>query len=944
MKKKIKQLLAYIITLTIILSSSWVSRPLVQAKTFDFKAGVSTNREADKTTFMFDEEFAAGNEIMLNYSVNFEAIERTKIEGQRKPKEIILIIDTSGSMAWNLEGNNPSGNEDSRLDITQDAAKTFLNQLSELDNVKVSLINYSYIADVFENNKGTKLFDLSNRNLNNLKGEIDDYNANGGTNIGDALRQAHYLLGQDVNVDADQYIVLMTDGEPTFYSYENNGSYQTRSGSAINYNNSNHYTKGLEYANLIASSLVANTSTVNYGIAFSDLAAGNKLREITTSMGGSYYQALTAEDINAVYEEIAREISVEASLNDVVFEEELPSGIEVVELPDGFEVNNNVIQGTWSRVDYTLNESTGFYEAPTLNFQVKVRVTEAGEYLLSTSNAGIYYTDLDGTLGHKNFDEVRLLAEAFVEGEDSYLKLSRFADRTSFELSSNPEENRLKLDYSITFKPIEATNLVDENPKREIILVFDTSGSMNYSLDGAGDNSKERLNIAKNSARSFIDKFSAYSNTKIGLVTFDSKADVDIDLTSDKESVRNKISDLYANGGTNTGDGLRLAYHALNNGSQADKHIVLMTDGEPTAFSVSDSLEYSSASWSGEAVGMYYNSFDYVRSINQSPSYKLNDGETQRYFASYGNDYGNYGYTYAKELSEIIKNSEINPHYIAFSSNASSNVLDNLANDAGAQYYQAFSETDMENVYDQIASDITSSMALDTLQFEETLPANVKVISVTEGLMQNEQVISREFGKIEYTLNVDTNMYEAAPIEFSVEVEIEEPGNYIFGDDESSFVTYVDTEQNPRKLSFPELSVEADELFNEPPIISTEFDEDMVIVSGEESEGNEPAITVHAKFDGIKVDIVETAYKKLADDQETATVDDFVGANASSNNPMVADDDSPFEDDSEDDVVLLEKIEVTENGFYAIYAKNAVGLETVEVIEIDTFVLLPDVI
>ncbi len=37
------------------------------------------------------------------------------------------------------------------------------------------------------------------------------------------------------------------------------------------------------------------------------------------------------------------------------------------------------------------------------------------------------------------------------------------------------------------------------------------------------------------SARSFIDKFSAYSNTKIGLVTFDSKADVDVDLTSDKE-------------------------------------------------------------------------------------------------------------------------------------------------------------------------------------------------------------------------------------------------------------------------------------------------------------------------------------------------------------------------------------------------------------------------
>jgi Mg-chelatase subunit ChlD len=952
MKKNLKQVLAYIITLTIILSSSWISRPVVQAKTFDFKAEVSTNREADKTSFMFDEEFVAGNEVMLNYSVEFDEIEKTKIEGQRKPKEIVLIIDTSGSMAWDLEGNNPSWNEDSRLDITQEAAKTFLNQLSELDDVKVSLINYSYEGNVYRRN-GVNLFDLNNTNLNRLKNKIDDFDANGGTNIGDALRQTHYLLKENGNTDADQYVVLMTDGEPTFYSYENNGSYQTRSGSAINYNNGNHYTKGLEYANLIASSLVANTSTVNYGIAFSDLAAGNKLREIMTSMGGSYYQALTAEDINAVYEEIAQEISVEASLNEVVFEEELPSGIEVVELPDGFEVNNNVIQGTWSRVEYTLNESTGFYEAPTLNFQIKVRVTEAGEYLLSTSNAGIYYTDLDGTLGHKDFDEVRLLAEAFVEGEDSYLKLSRASDRTSFDLSSNPEENRLNLDYSITFKPFEATSLTDENPEREIILVFDTSGSMRNNIAGTWENG-ERLEVAQSSARRFIDKFSAYSNTKIGLVTFDSKADVDVELTSDKESVRSKISDLYPNGGTNTGDGLRLAYHALNNGSQADKHIVLMTDGEPNAFSISSDEYFDFGGNAGTFYeeeyhwlwGYHWNNWS-VDDITSTPDFKLDNGDTSQYFTTNinsSNDYRNYGYTYAKELSEIIRNNNIKPHYIAFSSDANNNVLDSLANDANAQYYQAFSATDMENVYDQIASDITSTMALDNLQFEETLPANVKVISVTEGFEQNGQMISKEFGNIEYTLNTETNMYEAAPIEFSVEVEIEEPGNYVFGDDEASYVTYVDTEQNPRKLSFPELHIEAKELFNEPPIISTEFDEELVIVSGEESEGNEPAITVHAKFDGIKVDIVETAYKKLADDQETATANDFVGANASSNNPMVTDDDSPFEDDSEDEVVLLEKIEVTENGFYAIYAKNAVGLETVEVIEIDNFVLLPDVI
>ena len=686
-------------------------------------------------------------------------------------------------------------------------------------------------------------------------------------------------------------------------------------------------------------------------------------------MAGSYHHAETASAMNAVYNEIAQEISVEASLNDVVFEEELPNGIEVVDLPDGFSITGNTLKANWKRIEYTLNEGTQYYEAPTLNFQIKVRIVEPGIFNLGSSSnqSGIYYKDLDGNLGHKYFPEVIIQADAFVEGEDSYLDLARTASRTALKLSEDPEDNHIQLNYSINFKPVEIKNLPDENPDRDIILVFDTSGSMKNNIAGTWENG-ERLSVAKASAKIFVDKFSDYSNTKIGLVAFDSSASFVSQLTADKVNVKNRINNFNANGGTNTGDGLRQAYHALNNNNQAEKHIVLMTDGEPTSFSVSSELDYSrngssvgsNYKWEedwfwGQSWGWNWTQTDVGR-INSKPEFKTDAGDAYEFFVSYSkwdynsgryksNDYNNYGYNYAKKISEMIKESNINAHYIAFSSDAANNVLDDLSKDADANYYQALSAREMENVYNQIASDITATVFLDSFQFEEELPVGVKVINKPDGFNQTENRISKNFGKIGYTLNAETNMYEAAPIEFTIEVEIEEPGNYVFGDDGTSFVTYVDTEQNLRELSFPELTINAEEVFSAPPIISTDFEEDMVIITGEEVEGNKPTISIHAKFDGIKVDIVETAYKKLENDKETATIDDFTGSNAATNKLMIKDNESPFEDnDPKNDVVILEKMEVTENGFYAIYAKNALGLETVEVIEVDIFVKLPDVI
>ena len=55
---------------------------------------------------------------------------------------------------------------------------------------------------------------------------------------------------------------------------------------------------------------------------------------------------------------------------------------------------------------------------------------------------------------------------------------------------------------------------------KEIVLIIDTSGSMDTNLQG----SDSRLKVAKAAANRFIDKFNTDSNVKIGLVEYSSRA------------------------------------------------------------------------------------------------------------------------------------------------------------------------------------------------------------------------------------------------------------------------------------------------------------------------------------------------------------------------------------------------------------------------------------
>jgi Mg-chelatase subunit ChlD len=111
----------------------------------------------------------------------------------------------------------------------------------------------------------------------------------------------------------------------------------------------------------------------------------------------------------------------------------------------------------------------------------------------------------------------------------------------------------------------------------DIVLCLDTSGSMGFH---------HKLMFARLAAIG-IAKAAVENGDRVGVVAFDNATQTILPITAkDKESIVDYISQLFARGNTNIGDGIRCATDLLSQGkSQNQKYIVLVTDGQPTAIS-----------------------------------------------------------------------------------------------------------------------------------------------------------------------------------------------------------------------------------------------------------------------------------------------------------------------------------------------------------------------
>ncbi|EOD01525.1 VWA domain-containing protein [Caldisalinibacter kiritimatiensis] len=542
MKRNINLRISYFLMI-MILSITFLPISKIYADTntdISISAPVNMFREVEKNQVLIGEEFT------INYKFQPQPIPAEDIipEAYLKDKEIVLVIDTSGSM----KTNDMVGNK-TRMEVVKDAAAKFLEKLKDDERVNISLIEYDNYAELKKNN-GNEFVNLSQGNnfneiINNISKPMD---ASGGTNIGDGLRRAYYTLNNSNNQDARKYIVFLTDGEPTAFSFNrfvnrwidwgwtdwgllakyhyndyfygepitlkkreykgwslfNRSSigklycnnfeedvydiidydFKTDNYDDIAYftnwgsNDYNDY--ALNYARIIANMIKNSPNNIDsFFIAFSNGSNRNKLREISEECDGYYKEAIDANAINEVYEQLSEQILSDLPIHAVYYEETFPDEFEIVDIPEGMIRNGNTVVGDIGSITYNLNKETNQFEAESFEFNIKLRAIKEGEYNLSSE---IAYKDIDGS------EKVRLFPDANISVyENEPPKIDATVER-------NPN-NDDKYNLSITIDEPGYIEILNAN--NDIVWQGDcnTEGTFNILIDKSKIEGYEGHNI-----------------------------------------------------------------------------------------------------------------------------------------------------------------------------------------------------------------------------------------------------------------------------------------------------------------------------------------------------------------------------------------------------------------------------------------------------------------
>ena len=154
-----------------------------------------------------------------------------------KPVDVVLVIDISGSMEYDINGNETSVAANQKMTLAKTAAKTFVEKLLKSstgysDN-RVAIVTFSTDANIITGTNTVvpthnALIQVgSDSQLSSLNSVIDGISADGGTNYDAALQYAYEILKSarsQPGYSREQFVVFLTDGAPGFYNQMELGS------------------------------------------------------------------------------------------------------------------------------------------------------------------------------------------------------------------------------------------------------------------------------------------------------------------------------------------------------------------------------------------------------------------------------------------------------------------------------------------------------------------------------------------------------------------------------------------------------------------------------------------------------------------------------------------------------------------------------------------------
>lgn len=488
-------------------------------------------------------------------------------EAEVPAKEIVLVLDVSGSMSDNVYVNGKSSTKIAEL---KKAAKNFVDKMKDVSNLKIGIVAYSSNASIKEVDDEI-LIDANK--VNELKTVVGNLSAYGGTNTGEGLRKAAHLLSTSKDKDSNKTVVLMSDGVPTFYSYYYSYYYKYFYKN-IDDSNPKFDGKGnelddyaVEYANIIGERIKESTNNVfsiGYGLG-DDKSRDNKtLKQIHESMGGTESNFFASDNgaIDSVFQNIATEILATYAINNVKMDMNLKSGFSLKVGGNKVDIDNVLY-----KTDGKVKDGKVTYTADPVPFEFVIKSGVTGQHeLFVGSTVSFPWKD--------NEIITAPVPSISVNIDKNELPNIKAKLTSSSEVEAYPGEE-IKVTYDIkpenfVFKDSENESTSNE---KEIIFLLDTSknGGANYL-----DDSKHLWSGLLN------DYNKKDSMAKFGLVTYSNTADIELGLT-DAKDIKNELKNVTSSTSSerNIGNALEMADSILTNGNKwATKYIIILAAGD----------------------------------------------------------------------------------------------------------------------------------------------------------------------------------------------------------------------------------------------------------------------------------------------------------------------------------------------------------------------------
>lgn len=582
--KKLKNLgqllMALVITITSVFGNAFV-------------VFADANPDAGKVTATKTAE-RIGDETSRSAKVKITVSGNPYTVNTQKDREIVLVLDASGSM-----NDEISGSSKNKIETLKDAAENFIDSLLTEENagkIKIGVVWYAEKANTFASNACP----LSDK-AETLKACVSSKNANGGTNV-----QLGISIAKDLFTDADneKSLIVLSDGEPTLYNdakgnehgdgqvdahetisrgrfeatktYKNDQGQRVSDGYIDYYDHISDETYRCEYvgyrrvmgettyesrtcpdgfnmkpseaAQKEAASFKGKIYSIGFGITTKDWrgntitneAAESFLRSIVKN-GGRYFDASDSAKLNEAFAAVSKDMDVVAK--DLTIRDVVPGTFTVdkVALKEKYGDDVEIIEEEEQTIIiYKFNELSS-NKPEELEFTVTAKDDYYGSMYTNSeatvtgtaSDGNKFYENVDGKISEDLINPVAPIA--------SRTKDDNYDTETNKELVVDASDGITSNDYNGKQEDGETTVL------DEIIIVIDTKyGSLDLKQDGS-----LRYNPNLNFRGS--DKFTYYIKTTItdknGNKTY-AKSDV-ATVTINVKGVKATYTVNYLEKGTN---------------------------------------------------------------------------------------------------------------------------------------------------------------------------------------------------------------------------------------------------------------------------------------------------------------------------------------------------------------------------------------------------------